>query len=65
MKNIILLLGFIVSASLTGVQISNPATDASETALNPSRNEFLISLNYTGRNEDGETEGVDTGSQGR
>ncbi len=65
MKNIILLLGFIASASLTGVQVFNQVTDASETSLNPSRNELLISLNYTGRNEDGETEGVDTGSKGR
>ena len=64
MKNIILLFGFIASASLTGISVLEQTVPSSKADFDRSSSELQIALNYTGTNEDGETETVDT-SNGR
>ncbi len=61
MKHIILVLGLIASTGLTVGQVYEQVTASSKSSPHQSSDEFKISLNYEGTNEDGEREGIDTG----
>lgn len=60
MKHILLVLGLIASTGLTVGQADALMKTASNAVLKSSTQELQISLNYTGTDEDGNEEPIDT-----
>lgn len=61
MKNILLILGLVASTSLTCFSAAPAKASSSELSFDQSQPEnWIILQDYTGTNEDGEQEDIDT-----
>ena len=60
MKNIIVLLGLVASTSFTVFSVASAHAVPSKSEVNQTTLDHWTTLSYTGKNEDGETEQIDT-----
>ncbi len=60
MKNIIVLLGLVASTSFTVFSVASAHAVPSKSEVYQTTPDQLRTLSYTGKNEDGETEQIDT-----